>query len=174
RVPLHRCRHRRRRVIRLLLRLGGGMSIGFRLHPQACRVVGARGTWGGGAFRLRAGPSGPSIGRRKAGDVLKLVGMAEYSRAGRALMRQEVVARGTESTLSALDRLHPDGAAALEALRVELEDEELAASTPLDRGIFMHAIGADETGRVKRGSAADAEDLYELCNASWSGTLFVH
>ena len=100
--------------------------------------------------RYRRRLVGPNDDERVRRDVLKLARMAEYSRAGRALMRQEV-ARGTESTLTALDRLHPDGAAALEALRVELEDEELPAPTPLDRGIFMHAIGADETGRVKRG-----------------------
>ena len=98
---------------------------------------------------------GPNDDGRVRQDVLKLIRMSEYSRAGKALLRQEV-ARGTESTLAALDRLHPDGASALEALRGELQEEELPAPTPLDRGIFMHTIGADETGRVKRGSAADA------------------
>ena len=132
---------------------------------------------------------GPNDDGRVRQDVLKLIRMSEYSRAGKALLRQEV-ARGTESTLAALDRLHPDGATALEALRGELQEEELPAPTPLDRGIFMHTIGADETGRVKRGSAADAagwrwehfawgvnagaaEDLYEFCNALWSGTLCI-
>jgi len=58
----------------------------------------------------------------------------------------------------------------------------------LDRDVFMHTVGADETGRVRAGSAADssqhrwehiawlvefgcADLLYQLCNMLWKGEL---
>ena len=88
-------------------------------------------------------------------DVLKLIRMCEYSKAGKALMRSEV-ARGTDSLLTALRRLFPDGSAALDQFAADTADEDMPDAVPLDRAIFMRAIGADETGRVKRGTAADA------------------
>ncbi|KAL3919612.1 MAG: hypothetical protein SGPRY_005565, partial [Prymnesium sp.] len=101
--------------------------------------------------------NGRNLSIERCQQVLELpdARMSEYSRAGKALLRQEV-ARGTESTLAALDRLHPDGATALEVLRSDFQEGELPAPTPLDLCIFMHTIGADETGLVKRGYAADA------------------
>ena len=76
----------------------------------------------------------------------------------------------------------------LRELQANLEGEDLPEGVPLDREIFMHLIGADETGRVKQGSAADAtgwrwehlawivtaggaDELYELCNKLWLGTI---
>ena len=120
-------------------------------------------------------------------DVLKLIRKMEYGRAGKALMRNEV-ARGTSSTLEALERLFPDKSEELRELQENLEGEDLPEGVPLDREIFMHLIGADETGRVKQGSAADAtgwrwehlawivtaggaDELYELCNKLWLGTI---
>ena len=40
----------------------------------------------------------------------------------------------------------------LRELQTSLEGEGLPAGVPLDREIFMHLIGADETGRVKHSS----------------------
>ena len=113
--------------------------------------------------------------------------MGEMSKAGKALMRAEV-ARGTASLLTALRRLFPDGSAELDQFAAETAEEAMPDAVPLDRGIFMHVVGADDNGRVKRGTAADAagwrwehvewlvkaggaDSLYDLCNGLWLGTI---
>ena len=48
--------------------------------------------------------------------------------------------------------LFPDQSEELRGLQTSLEGEGLPAGVPLDREIFMHLIGADETGRVKHSS----------------------
>ena len=138
-----------------------------------------------GRFRRRLASANDD--ERVQTDVLKLIRKMEYGRAGKALMRNEV-ARGTSSTLEALERLFPDKSEELRELQANLEGEDLPEGVPLDREIFMHLIGADETGRVKQGSAADAtgwrwehlawivtaggaDELYELCNKLWLGTI---
>ena len=88
-------------------------------------------------------------------DVLKLIHMGQDGRAGKALMRDEV-ARGTESLMTAVGDLFPDGHAELERFNAEHAGEAMPDPTPLDREVFMATIGATEGGRVRQGAAADA------------------
>ena len=100
-------------------------------------------------------------------------------------MRGEV-AQGSPSMLSAMRVLHPDGYAELRRWG-EANQGPMPQAAHLNRATFMHVIGADETGHIRRGSAADASGhrwehlewvvsaggadlLYELCDALFSGT----
>ena len=120
-------------------------------------------------------------------DVLSLCRKTEYGRAGKALMRGEV-ARGTPATAAAVEPHFPDRTAELDAFNEAHAGEALPPAEHLDRAVFMHQIGADETGRIPIGKAADAqgrrwehigwcveaggaEDLYELADKLFTGDL---
>ena len=86
-----------------------------------------------GRFRRRLASANDD--ERVQTDVLKLIRKAEYGRAGKALMRNEV-ARGTSSTFEALERLFPDQSEELRELQTSLEGEDLPEGVPLDREVF--------------------------------------
>ena len=77
------------------------------------------------------------------------------------------------SMLSAMRVLHPDGYAELRRWG-EANQGPMPQAAHLNRATFMHVIGADETGHIRRGSAADASGHRFHCSTStpavWSIT----
>ena len=89
--------------------------------------------------------------------------------------------------LQSMRDLHPDGRAELEEWARSGHPDAPPAAEHLDRDIFMHLIGADADGSIRRGSAADAaghrwehlaavvetggaDALYALCDELFRGT----
>ena len=172
---------------RRLKRVRGGQVVStFRSRVDAVlrlRDIPSLPMWARTESTSRTRIGGARSEERTLADVLKALHLGQASRARRALMSGEV-AEPTESMIAALEALGRNDPAEL----ADLPDDVPVADTPLDRGHFMHIIGADETGRTPVGSAADAqqrrwehidwvvraggaESLYRFCNALYTGAF---
>ena len=118
---------------------------------------------------------------RTRADVLKSCRLGQYSYAGQRAMSAEVADHNVAAE-NVAEGLYPIP----DSLPTDLPEPEVRV--PLDRALFMRAIGADGQGRVKIGRAADsaghrwehiewiveaggAEDLYTVCNRLWLGQM---
>lgn len=145
-----------------------------------------RGLWRDFASSTRRRATTRDDDERVRRDALRLARLREWGRCGRVLMRGEV-AQGSASMLQSMRDLHPDGRAELEEWARSGHPDAPPAAEHLDRDIFMHLIGADADGSIRRGSAADAaghrwehlaavvetggaDALYALCDELFRGT----